>query len=140
AQCPTPDLLSSFDHTVKNYRRQALTALLHSMHTPQEKDLWTSPRGYYRLETLLWGGDELIWVVPAWQGWKILSLFYRQSTNWNFAAQPLTHAAGMVFCHHNAPIHSITALAKTLAEVAKEKSRDQNLFAYLVLESFDHVG
>lgn len=46
----------------------------------------------------------------------------------------------MVFCHHNAPIHTITALAKALAEVAKDKSRDENLFAYLVLESFDHVG
>ncbi len=28
-----------------------------------------------RLETLLWGGDEIIWVVPAWKGWDVLHFF-----------------------------------------------------------------
>jgi hypothetical protein len=91
-----------------------------------------------------WGGDEIIWVVPAWQGWNTLTLFFQQSKDWAFQGHPLTHATGIVFCHHNAPIHRITGLARALAELAKDKNRQEdrqeNLFTYLVLESFDHVG
>lgn len=105
-----------------------------------DKKNWISQHDRYRLETLLWGGDEVIWVVPAWHGWKTLTLFYQQSKHWEFVGHKLTHAAGIIFCHHNAPIHRIITLAKDLAELAKEKSRKENQFAYLVLESFDHVG
>jgi hypothetical protein len=43
----------------------------------------------------------------------------------------------MVFCHHNAPIHRIKALATELGEQAKlDRSQNQ----YIVLESFDHIG
>lgn len=30
----------------------------------------------FRFETLLWGGDELMWVVPAWQGWNVANSFF----------------------------------------------------------------
>jgi hypothetical protein len=46
----------------------------------------------------------------------------------------------MVLCHHNAPIYRITALARELAELAKDEDRERSLFAYEVLESFDHIG
>jgi hypothetical protein len=59
---------------------------------------------------------------------------------WPHKGQNLTVAAGLVFCHHVAPIHRIVKLVKDLADEAKKKSRDQNLFQYLVLESFDHIG
>jgi hypothetical protein len=29
------------------------------------------------LETLLWGGDEVLWVVPAWLGWHVVQTFFR---------------------------------------------------------------
>ena len=94
-----------------------------------------------RIETLLWGGDELIWVVPAWLGWNALCLFYQQAkTHIKFRGGTLKHAAGLVFCHHNAPIHRVKSLAHDLAELAKEQNRDSNLIAYQVLKSFDHVG
>lgn len=137
-QCTTAEKQREFDSTIKDYRRGLLATLLQSMN--HDKKNWISQADRYRLETLLWGGDEIIWVVPAWQGWKTLALFYEKSRNWQFAGERLTHAAGMVFCHHNAPIHRITALARDLAGLAKEKCRKKNLFGYLVLESFDHVG
>lgn len=138
--CTTLARQRQFDQTLKDYRASALDALLKIM---SEKDGWTSSNRY-RLETLLWGGDELIWVVPAWQGWKTLQLFYEKSRNWTFEGRTLTHAGGIVFCHHNAPIHRITKLAKDLAELVKTRNREnhcqENRFVYLVLESFDHVG
>lgn len=126
-----------FDHTVKSYRREMLEGLLDRMEIDGD---WQTKEGKYRIETLLWGGDELMWIVPAWKGWEALQYFYEKSENWKFNDDDLRHSGGMVFCHHNAPIHRITKLAKDLAELAKEKDRTQNLFAYEVLESFDHVG
>lgn len=130
ALCATPDIQRQFDKTLKNYRADALDTLLKAM---SEGDGWASSQGRYHLETLLWGGDELIWVVPAWQGWKTLWLFYQQSRKWNFEGHPLTHAGGIVFCHHNAPIHRITALAKGLAEIAKEKAGQRTSLLTLFL-------
>jgi hypothetical protein len=99
--------------------------------------------GKLRLETLLWGGDELVWVVPAWRGWELLQFFYEESLEWKLLGARITHAAGLVFCHHKAPIHEIVRLAKDLAGMAKSKGKhrqEKNLFAYQVLESFDHIG
>lgn len=97
----------------------------------------------HRIETLLWGGDEHIWVVPAWKGWETIQFFYDVTKDWEFEGKPLTHAAGVVFCHHNAPIRDVVKLARQLAESVKENLEllsDKNAFAYQVLESFDHLG
>jgi hypothetical protein len=48
-----------------------------------------------RFETLLWGGDELVWVVPAWQGWWTLDFFFRKARRWEYNNIPLKHAAGL---------------------------------------------
>ena len=150
--CDRSDL-EAFDGTVKRYRETALFRLLQAIDADSTD--WVTPLGEIRLETLLWGGDELIWVVPAWKGWSVLNLFYETSRDWQFNPrtkpfEPLTHAGGVVFCHRVAPIHRMTELAKKLADSCKEwfdqepkaandhASRD--VFAYQVLESFDHIG
>jgi hypothetical protein len=94
-----------------------------------------------RLETLLWGGDEVIWVVPAWKGWWMLGRFFKLvEENWEYPAKSkLTLSAGLVFCHHNAPIQRIVNLCKNLGDLAKG-DRSANRVAYQVLESFDHAG
>ncbi len=135
--CNDEDALREFDKHLRGFRADALKALLDRMET--DSGYWDR-QGRYRLETLLWGGDELIWVVPAWKGWNVLDCFYTASASWKFKGQKLTHAGGMVFCHHKAPIHRITQLCHDLAESAKTTCREENLFQYLVLESFDHIG
>ncbi|ETX00093.1 hypothetical protein [Candidatus Entotheonella palauensis] len=136
--CTNVDLQRQFDHDMTEYRKAALSALLDIM--PQDASWLSDPPYRYRLETLMWGGDEILWVVPAWKGWQTLQLFYAQSQSWTWQGTPLRHAGGMVFCHHNAPIHRIKSLAVQLSDLAKETCREQNLFAYTVLESFDYIG
>jgi hypothetical protein len=144
------DDLSRFDRDLKDCRSGLLARLLAAMHG--NAGAWENG-GRYRIETLLWGGDELTWVVPAWVGWEVIRLFYDATRDWQFdrandAGSPLTHAGGIVFCHHSAPIRRITKLAHDLAERAKslEKSmhpdnrEGRNLFAYEILESFDSIG
>lgn len=94
--------------------------------------------GPLRLETLMWGGDEMAWVVPAWAGSWIVDVFFDRT--WSYHDESLTHACGVVFCHHKAPIHRMRALAEELAELAKARCRTQDLVAYEVLESYDNVG
>ena len=93
--------------------------------------------GRLRMEILLWGGDEFLLVVPAWLGFHTMSAFFQHSATWEFKGQPLTHAGGLVFCHHKTPVHRIRNLAKELADEAKKASRDQNLYDCIVLESID---
>jgi hypothetical protein len=142
--CRTPEALRAFDAQVQSDRRDFLRELLREMSGIPEKDAdtyrWKTVDDNLRIETLLWGGDEIVWAVPAWNGWRTLRLFYQKSKDWQFNQVPLRHAAGIVFCHHNAPIHRIRQLAQTIAELAKERDRESNLFAYEVLESFDHVS
>jgi len=138
------DGLKEFDNTVKMHRRLFLANLLKET---LGKPTWTTPENRHRLEILLWGGDEMILVVPAWQGWWTLNYFFQCAKNWTVldpapksSDMKLTHAAGLVFCHHHAPIHRITKLAKELAQLAKNKNRTTNYMAYQVLESFDYTG
>lgn len=142
--CQTQEDEALFDKRVKDYRNKMLAELLNKM---KDKSDWMNSNEY-RIETLLWGGDELMWVVPAWKGWETLQFFYDCSKDWKFKIQKngkeesrsLTHAGGMVFCHHNAPIYRIKDLAHKLSDVAKDKDKSKNLFAYQVLESFDHIS
>ena len=140
-ECREAEDLIEFESRVKKCRAKALADLIDRMDCESANGFKTET-GAYRLETLLWGGDELIWVVPAWKGWEVLQAFYTVSMDkeWSFRGRRLTHAGGLVFCHHNAPIHKIVELSVSLAEATKEECRDKNLFQYLVLESFDHIG
>ncbi|WP_371999235.1 hypothetical protein P7L68_01030 (plasmid) [Tistrella mobilis] len=107
-----------------------------------------------RIETLLWGGDELIWVLPAWRGWEVAALFAEHIRNravegkgrsmdvpekdgWSM---DMSHGLGMVFCHYDAPINGIRKLAKKLADDVAKAERTSTRLAVMVLESFDAVG
>jgi hypothetical protein len=138
--CTEKETHQQFDQQIQSYRREFLRDLVLEMSKEADRDKWRTTDDKMRIETLLWGGDEMIWAVPAWNGWRTLRLFYQMSNDWQFQGVPLRHAAGIVFCHHNAPIHRIKQLAYNLANLAKKRSRVENLFAYEVLESFDHVS
>jgi len=127
-----------FDQTLrKQYQDKALETLIDEI--KKESQGWKND-GRLRLDTLLWGGDEIIWVVPAWKGWWMLGRFIEITQGWNIGGR-LTHGAGLVFCHHNAPIQPILALARQLGDIAKGAgNRKENRVAYQVLESFDHAG
>ncbi len=136
--CKTREKLIEFDTRLKDGQKQWLVSLIELM---ESEEGWISNKDRYRIEVLLWGGDEIIWVVPAWKGWQTLALLFETARSWEkFGDHRLTHAAGIVFCHHNAPINRIKELVEKLADLAKTKDRRSDLFAYEVLESFDYVS
>lgn len=151
--CHNAELLNALDASVQSrFRNSLLRAVIDKLQSDPDSQ---TPAGELRLETLLWGGDEIEWVVPAWKGWEVLNLFYQFQPAPSFSVEvpgkaaveiPLTHAAGIVFCHHNAPILQIRRIARELAEQAKATLPSEpptraegNVFRYLVLESFDMI-
>ncbi|GAB6041492.1 Cas10/Cmr2 second palm domain-containing protein [Endothiovibrio diazotrophicus] len=129
---------AEWDSALGNYRRGYLQDLIL---LAREDEAFLSPNGErLRLELLLWGGDEIMLVVPAWRGFEVLHHFYSRSEKWTFKGRALRHAGGLVFCHRKTPIPRVTTLAKQLAERAKgEKGKfsKENRYDYLVLESID---
>lgn len=146
----------NFDKEIKRYRARFLGDLLKRLRDSEEDSLFfpnakvilkSEKAGIedekgpaFRLETLLWGGDEMLFVVPAWLGVDLLQLFYQISADWKIKRQPLTHAGGVVFCNAKTPIRIVRRLAQELAERVKASpdGRAANRFDYLVLESIDY--
>ena len=99
-----------------------------------------------RLEILVYGGDEVTFVVPAWLGWEALHCFYETAREWpEFGGWPVSYSGGVVFANHKVPIHAVRDLGSALADEAKDRRtraglEKGNLAAYQVLESFDSVG
>ena len=97
-------------------------------------------------------GDEIRLFVPAWVGWRALEIVFQTVRGTTFPHEPqpgetprnLTYKAGLVFCHHNAPIQRMLTLGHDLAELSKKDApaglKGQNVFALQVMESFDIVA
>ncbi|MFZ4538915.1 hypothetical protein [Propionivibrio sp.] len=146
--CKTPDDLKRWDTYIKAQRKELLDKVLQLAQSDPRWQTQTGIETQIRLETLLWGGDELMFVVPGWCGMALANLFFEQTAGQmsypvNGKDKPLTHACGLVFCHHQAPISAISQLAKALADKSKEdisafKGKDS--LNWLVLESFDQAG
>jgi hypothetical protein len=140
--------IKTFDDVLQGKRKEFLKQLLESATSSR----WQTTTGERRIELLLWGGDELMIVVPAWCGWEVAELFASVmngvSVRIGNRMIPLKHAMSLVFSHYKAPIHALAKLASQLAndEAKNGKTTDAqpgratNRLSYLVLESFDHIG
>ena len=138
--CITQKLREQFDHTIQEeFRKPFLKALLQQADgDPDFKTKDQEGNEALRLEVLLWGGDEITLVVPAWRGWEVLQLFYDQAQSLTFADIPLSHRAVIIFCHHNAPILQIRRLAEELLSQTKQNLQENMISALDVDPNFLH--
>jgi len=147
--CADATRQSAFDTYLRSSRESFLTDFLE---TECLEDEWqnTTQKGetLVRFETLLWGGDEVMFVMPAGLAWRFAGFFFDKLGGLNLKDagaelpdEALTHAAAMVFCQHHAPIDRIKRLAKDqMADLAKEADRTRDSLVVVALESFDHLG
>lgn len=138
--CQEPEDLQRWDKAIKDKRRQLLKDLIAWLATqPEAKN-----QGKLRFETLLWGGDECLFLLPAWLGLAFSRQFFALTADWAYpdGGQALRHAAGLVLAKHSAPISQMQRLAKSLANHGKAnvQRKEQNTLSWVVLESFDHLG
>ncbi len=135
--CEDDEALREWDKDLKQKRRELLADLICFM---QSTPLGKTSDGRLRLETLLWGGDEMLFLMPAWLGLEFAQRFFELTKGWEHGGHKLTHAAGLVFVKHSAPISPLQKLVKALADNGKAHDKSQNTLSWVVLESFDHVG
>lgn len=142
----------NFDKKVQGIQQKALKAIIdYAIETEPEKP--SDKPIQLRLETLLWGGDEIELVVPASRAWATLKRFFEEASKSSFQTNAgnrlnLTYSAGVVFCRHNLPILQVRRYADQLCSIAKQQlsgkpeaftSNKDNRFTYLNMSSFDII-
>lgn len=90
-----------------------------------------------RFETLLWGGDEVLFVMPAWLAFPFVSGFLKTTAGWEkIGGVQLTHAIGVAIADRKTPIRQLTQIAMTAADLAKEAGlRDRDTVTFEIYES-----
>lgn len=154
--------LQRWDACAGNLRTELIDNMLQRIR-PSSKN---SDADGFPFEVLLWGGDELCWVVPAWWGWAAVESILEVYSTQSFAGRdsagqstnsPLRVKLGVVFCQANTPIRRARSLAGKIADLAKDhrnklmrqkdttpndktQLENRSWVAYQVLESVDHLG
>jgi hypothetical protein len=82
------------------------------------------------IETLMYGGDELCMVIPAWLSGAV----YKTLNNLK-SEDGLTFSTGILICHYKKPIRETKNLAEALCNFAKQDNSDKNMISQLILES-----
>jgi hypothetical protein len=144
--CTSSDRQSAWDSFVRGKREAFLKALLEDQ-IKADPEAWQNA-GTARFETLLWGGDEVMFVMPAALGWRFATFFFEKLGGLNLKNagaelpdEPLTHSAALAFCQDHAPIDRIKRLLKDqMVEFAKATDRSRDSLVVVALESFDHLG
>lgn len=102
-----------------------------------------SGQKYLRFETLLFGGDDICFLLPAWGAFALMARL--QEILRTLAApiagsrKPLTYKAGMVIGDRNSPIRDLRHVAAELAGAAKKTASGRNVVQVAVLEGLDRA-
>ncbi|MEN2976323.1 hypothetical protein P7L78_03345 (plasmid) [Tistrella bauzanensis] len=95
-----------------------LPYVVHMETDAREKNGAAEPQ--YRFETLMWGGDEFAWIVPAWLALPLAQLVFEVSADWKIGGHALTHAMGIAICDRKASVRQARSIAEALANGAKK--------------------
>jgi len=92
-----------------------------------------------RFETLLWGGDEVRFVVPAWRALDLATAVMTDfaSGGWSIEGETLTFTGGLVIANYKTPIASLVRATEDLVDTLKDADRDASQIAIEVLESVE---
>jgi hypothetical protein len=131
--CTSRELRGDFDKAIKEgCHKQFIRELLrHADLDPTFKTTDGKGQEALRIEILLWGGDEMTLIVPAWKGMEVMKLFYDQSEQLSFQDHKLSNRAAIIFCHHNMPILEIQKIAENLLQRAKKDIQEDIKSLYL---------
>lgn len=130
----TPEAYKNFSNSVTAHRQKLLTDVVkHIVDTDKNHNV-------LRLETLLWGGDEVMWVLPAFKAWEFMQVV--QTNLKKEIWDGLTHSCGLLIAPYKAPIKDLRALVNNLGDVAKDcpDGRKMNGVQIEFIKGFDLPG
>lgn len=118
------DVARRFADHVSSHRAALLRRLLD---TVMDDPRMTTADGALKFETLMWGGDEACFVLPAWKLVEVLALLADDLADprWALDGKQLTHRVGVAVCHYKMPIRDAQALARSLSDCIKSLRPEQ---------------
>ena len=146
------EMEACFAETVKQAQSKLIRRLFD--HFCQRPDMFIlrkhreQDRKRLRFETLVWGGDEAVMVLPAWMVWDILPILADaiDDSSWTFQGEKLTQSIGVLICHHRMPISETRRLAESVMETAKSHAKSinsdvpPNVLSVQLIEGLGQVG
>lgn len=118
--------LKEYDQKLQDFKKAFLRRVLGLAKEFRSFLTGSAPELKIRLETLLWGGDEMKLVVPGWLGWKVAELFFStvqgcaMTLDVNGKPHDLTYSMGLVFAHHKNRIRNLNKVTESLVKAAKD--------------------
>ncbi|MGB7433511.1 MAG: hypothetical protein WA921_13685 [Ahrensia sp.] len=91
-----------------------------------------------RFELLMYGGDEIAFIVPAWLGIEIAELFFDCVKDAKAGGHDLTFKAGLALVNHKMPIREARQLAHDLAEFARREEGGKPVNS-ITIQAFESV-
>lgn len=128
--------LTAFSTELLDRQRRLLGEIaswLKAHHVPGLENAWFAVdpedrRARARFETLMWGGDEMLFALPSWLAFEFAELFFSTVQNWSAGGRQLTFSAGMVICDRKTPISQAKSVAEQLSSSAKAVARRSDPF------------
>jgi hypothetical protein len=96
---------------------------------------WGMNRDRSRFETLIWGGDDMTFVMPAWLVVPFLAGFTKAVSDWDFEGQRVKFRCGAIIAHHKVPIRQLRALAYDAQDCIRAANFDGSGISIDVFES-----
>lgn len=92
-----------------------------------------------RFETLLWGGDEVRFVMPAWLGVDFAKSFFEAVKAWEIDENPLTFSASLIFANYKTPIRQLINFGDRLVDEEAKAiiGPPRNAISLAILESLE---
>ncbi|KZN51733.1 hypothetical protein [Pseudoalteromonas luteoviolacea] len=153
----TADDLLHFEKHIRQLKGELLHKLLSYLESNEDAvftDMIKDHKGNkailrIKLETLLWGNEQTLFVLPASQGFKVLAKLMAWTKGWSISKKsteangspvtttyPLTQVFSLVFCHHDAPASLIQQHAINLTKSVNYDGTN-NGYRVAVLEQGD---
>ncbi len=114
ASTSAPEMSAS----LKQMQAKVLSRLLGDALAVETEEFGTeAPR--LRFETLLWGGDDITIIVPAWRAFMTLIGFYDEIRNTTISGVPVTFSAACIIANYKSPIRRLVGLADRACSLNK---------------------
>lgn len=75
--------------------------------------------GALRFETLLFGGEDMDFVLPAWLVFDFLKAFSEATRDWEIGGVHLSHRVGCIIAHRKTPIRQMRQLAHDAVDLLR---------------------
>jgi len=96
---------------------------------------WGLHEGRSRLEILLWGGDDMTFVMPAWLLFPFLHQFFDEIGKWDFDGRRPDFRCGAIIAGYKVPIRLLRRMAYDAQDSIKAANLGTSGFSVDVFES-----